>query len=70
MMLTLRAYYIVALTKLFLRIFNKIQPFLIHACRVSFRLKSDTDLFEIVKCKTTVSTLEVIYAARRTFEAF
>ncbi|KAF7150825.1 hypothetical protein RHSIM_Rhsim02G0084400 [Rhododendron simsii] len=26
---------------------------------VNFRLKSDTDLFEIVKCKTTVSTLEV-----------
>ncbi|XP_058202369.1 peptidyl-prolyl cis-trans isomerase CYP71 [Rhododendron vialii] len=26
---------------------------------VKFRLKSDTDLFEIVKCKTTVSTIEV-----------
>ncbi|KAJ4980030.1 hypothetical protein NE237_010810 [Protea cynaroides] len=26
---------------------------------VSFRLKSDTDLFEIVKCKTTVSAIEV-----------
>ncbi|KAI8567082.1 hypothetical protein RHMOL_Rhmol02G0093500 [Rhododendron molle] len=26
---------------------------------VNFRLKSDTDLFEIVKCKTTVSTIEV-----------
>lgn len=26
---------------------------------VNFRLKSDTNLFEIVKCKTTVSTLEV-----------
>ncbi|KAK9156695.1 hypothetical protein Scep_003269 [Stephania cephalantha] len=27
--------------------------------RVDFRLKSDTNLFEIVKCKTTVSALEV-----------
>lgn len=26
---------------------------------VKFRLKSDTDLFEIVKCKTSVSTMEV-----------
>ncbi|XP_052198209.1 peptidyl-prolyl cis-trans isomerase CYP71 isoform X2 [Diospyros lotus] len=26
---------------------------------VNFRLKSDTNLFEIVKCKTTVSTIEV-----------
>ena len=31
------------------------------ACRVNFRLKSDTNLFEILKCKTTVSTIEVIY---------
>lgn len=29
------------------------------ACRVNFRLKSDTSLFEIVKCKTSVSTIEV-----------
>jgi peptidylprolyl isomerase domain and WD repeat-containing protein 1 len=29
------------------------------ACRVNFRLKSDTDLFEIVKCKTSVSSIEV-----------
>ncbi|KAF5744854.1 Cyclophilin71 isoform 2 [Tripterygium wilfordii] len=29
------------------------------ASEVNFKLKSDTDLFEIVKCKTTVSTIEV-----------
>lgn len=27
--------------------------------RVKFKLKSDTNLFEIVKCKTTVSAVEV-----------
>jgi hypothetical protein len=27
------------------------------ACRVKFRLKGDTNLFEIVKCKTSVSTI-------------
>lgn len=29
------------------------------ACRVNFKLKSDTNLFEIVKCKTSVSAIEV-----------
>ena len=29
------------------------------ACRVNFRLKSDTNLFEIAKCKTIVSVIEV-----------
>ncbi|XP_039159638.1 peptidyl-prolyl cis-trans isomerase CYP71-like, partial [Eucalyptus grandis] len=29
------------------------------ACRVNFTLKSDTNLFEIVKCKTSVSAIEV-----------
>lgn len=31
-------------------------------CRVNFRLKSDTDLFTIVKCKTAVSSIEVTYS--------
>ena len=30
------------------------------SCRVNFRLKSDTNLFEIVKCKTSVSAIEVL----------
>ncbi|KAM2571469.1 hypothetical protein EV2_006917 [Malus domestica] len=29
---------------------------------VKFRMKSDTNLFEIPKCKTTVSSIEVLYA--------
>jgi len=29
-------------------------------CRVNFKLKSDTDLFEIAKCKTSVSAIEVL----------
>lgn len=33
---------------------------LIGACRVNFKLKSDTNLFEVVKCKTTVSAIEVV----------
>lgn len=32
----------------------------LSSCRVNFRLKSDTDLFEIVKCKTAVSSIEVL----------
>lgn len=31
--------------------------------RVKFELKSDTNLFEIVKCKTSVSSIEVLLFA-------
>ena len=33
---------------------------LLVLCRVRFRLKSDTNLFEIAKCKTSVSAIEVL----------
>jgi peptidylprolyl isomerase domain and WD repeat-containing protein 1 len=29
-------------------------------CRVRFHLKTDTNLFEIAKCKTSVSAIEVL----------
>lgn len=32
------------------------------SCRVNFKLKSDTDLFTIVKCKTAVSSIEVAFS--------
>ncbi|PQQ12619.1 hypothetical protein Pyn_37994 [Prunus yedoensis var. nudiflora] len=33
--------------------------FMWGACRVKFRVKSDTSLFEFLKCKTTVSSIEI-----------
>lgn len=32
---------------------------------MSFRLKSDTNLFEILKSKTTVSAIEVLYISEK-----
>lgn len=34
--------------------------FSLGTCRVDFKLKSDTNLFEIAKCKTSVSAIEVL----------
>lgn len=33
---------------------------MLGVCRVNFKLKSDTNLFEILKCKTSISAIEVL----------